>query len=139
MDSVCGSPQEFCSLFSDVLASDISYTVAPSSIQKFPGADNDPHAHFWSVATLTFPSARQENMGTPQSSVLHQASLRPDEHLACFDYLYYVCASTVRVLIPSSIFLFFSQLRSPLNMDLITAQPGDSLSQISDGRNACRG
>jgi hypothetical protein len=32
----------------------------------------------------------------PQPSEVHGAVLPPDEHLACFDYLYYVCAETVR-------------------------------------------
>jgi len=30
----------------------------------------------------------------PQPSKVHGAILPPDEHLACFDYLYYVCAHT---------------------------------------------
>jgi len=73
---------------------DISYTAAPTSIQKFQGYEHDPHAHFWSIASLAFPEGREANLQTPQPSHAHQAVLNPDEHLSCFDYLYYVCASS---------------------------------------------
>ncbi|KAI0315253.1 hypothetical protein OF83DRAFT_366370 [Amylostereum chailletii] len=72
---------------------DISWTAGPSWLQKFPGYEHDPHAHFWDVAKLTFKNYRDENLKTPQASQAHQAVLEPDEHLACFDYLYYVCAT----------------------------------------------
>ncbi len=35
------------------------------------------------------------NLVPPQPSEVHGAVLPPDEHLACFDFLYYVCAHTV--------------------------------------------
>lgn len=34
----------------------------------------------------------------PQPSEVHGAVLPPDEQLACFDYLYYLCAQAVRAL-----------------------------------------
>ncbi|ETW87012.1 hypothetical protein HETIRDRAFT_307790 [Heterobasidion irregulare TC 32-1] len=76
------------------LSQDISYTKAPSWVQKNPGYEHDPHAHFWSIATLTFPEERRNNLGTPQPSNVLGAVAHPDEQVACFDYLYYVCATT---------------------------------------------
>jgi hypothetical protein len=32
----------------------------------------------------------------PQPSDVHGIVLPPEEHVACFDYLYYLCAQTVR-------------------------------------------
>ncbi|KAI0068090.1 hypothetical protein BV25DRAFT_1793181 [Artomyces pyxidatus] len=71
---------------------DISYTAGPLSLQKIPGYEHDPHAHFWSIAALTYPSGREAALQPPQPSKVHGALLPPDEQLACFDYLYYVCA-----------------------------------------------
>jgi hypothetical protein len=79
---------------------DISFTAAPKSIQKFPGFEHDPHAHFWSVASLLYSPGREEDLIAPQPSEVHGAVLPPDEHLACFDYLYYVCAHTVSRVTP---------------------------------------
>ncbi|KAI0001684.1 hypothetical protein BJV77DRAFT_1063103 [Russula vinacea] len=73
---------------------DISFTAGPKSLQKIPGYEHDPHAHFWSIASLLYSPGREENMIAPQPSEVHGALLPPDEHLACFDYLYYVCAHT---------------------------------------------
>ena len=36
----------------------------------------------------------------PQPSEAHGVVLPPDEHLACVDYLYYVCAHTVSYVAP---------------------------------------
>jgi len=71
---------------------DISYTRGPSSLQKFPGYEHDPHAHFWNIASLLYSPGREDNVVEPQPSEVHGAVLPPDEQLACFDYLYYVCA-----------------------------------------------
>jgi len=74
---------------------DISFTAAPPSIQMIPGYEHDPHAHFWSVASLLYSPDKEEAMKKePQPSKVHGAVLPPDEHLACFDYLYYLCAQT---------------------------------------------
>jgi len=72
---------------------DISFTTGPAWLEKFPGYEHDPHAHFWSIASLLYPG-RDEVSILPQPSQLHGAVLPPDQHLACFDYLYYVCATT---------------------------------------------
>ncbi|KAH9081712.1 hypothetical protein EDB83DRAFT_2539272 [Lactarius deliciosus] len=73
---------------------DISYTAGPTWLQKIPGYEHDPHAHFWSIASLLYSPERENNLKEPQPSKVHGAVLPPDEHLACFDYLYYVCAHT---------------------------------------------
>ncbi|KAI9512517.1 hypothetical protein F5148DRAFT_1279638 [Russula earlei] len=73
---------------------DISFTAGPASLQKIPGYEHDPHAHFWSIASLLYSPDRENNLVAPQPSEVHGAVLPPDEHLACFDYLYYVCAHT---------------------------------------------
>lgn len=80
--------------------SDISWTPAPVSIQTFPGNEHDPHALFWSVAELTYPDKRATSLSAPHPSVHHGTTLPPDGHLACFDYLYYTAASTVRCYSP---------------------------------------
>ncbi|KAF8506766.1 hypothetical protein F5888DRAFT_1896221 [Russula emetica] len=73
---------------------DISFTAGPKSLQKFPGNPHDPSAHFWSIASLFYSPGREESLIPPQASEVHGAVLPPDEHLACVDYLYYVCAHT---------------------------------------------
>ncbi|KAH9178775.1 hypothetical protein EDB89DRAFT_1928451 [Lactarius sanguifluus] len=73
---------------------DISFTAGPTWLQKIPGYEHDPHAHFWSIASLLYSPERENNLKEPQPSKVHGAVLPPDEHLACFDYLYYVCAHT---------------------------------------------
>ncbi|KAJ7619176.1 hypothetical protein DFH06DRAFT_1273898 [Mycena polygramma] len=71
---------------------DISYTKAPTWIKMIPNYEHDQHSTFWSLATLAFPSTRAANLVTPLPSPKHNASLPPDEHLLCYDYLYYVSA-----------------------------------------------
>jgi len=73
---------------------DISFTAGPKSLQKFPGNPHDPSAHFWSIASLFYSPGREESLIPAQPSEVHGAVLPPDEHLACVDYLYYVCAHT---------------------------------------------
>ncbi|KAI0308147.1 hypothetical protein B0F90DRAFT_1680537 [Multifurca ochricompacta] len=73
---------------------DISFTAGPTWLQKIPGYEHDPHAHFWSIASLLYSPERENNLIEPQPSKVHGAVLSPDEHLACFDYLYYVCGHT---------------------------------------------
>jgi len=54
------------------------------------------HSSFWSLAALAFPEARAANLLPPLPSPHHNVSLPPDDHIACFDYLYYVCVNQVR-------------------------------------------
>ncbi|KAJ3844938.1 hypothetical protein EV361DRAFT_943988 [Lentinula raphanica] len=76
----------------DHLKLDISYTKAPAWVKLIPDFEHDPHATFWSLARLAFPQALHENAVTPLKSPLHGTSLPPDEHMLCYDYMYYVCA-----------------------------------------------
>ncbi|KAI0346571.1 hypothetical protein BDW22DRAFT_772681 [Trametopsis cervina] len=71
---------------------DISYTKAPEWIKMIPGYEHDKGASFWSLARLAFPEDRNQNLGNIHSSPLHHTRLDPDEHLLCYDYLYYVGA-----------------------------------------------
>jgi hypothetical protein len=61
----------------------------------FPGYKHDVHATFWSLATLGFPEGRRANLQTPRPSEHLHNILDPDEHLLCYDYLYYVGAYKV--------------------------------------------
>ncbi|KAG2140052.1 hypothetical protein DEU56DRAFT_291167 [Suillus clintonianus] len=72
---------------------DISWTRTPDWVKLTPPGVEDDHASFWSLATLGFPQARSNNLGlTNHPSPQHQVSLPPDDHLLCFDFLYFVGA-----------------------------------------------
>ncbi|KAJ7146252.1 hypothetical protein C8R44DRAFT_756982 [Mycena epipterygia] len=66
---------------------DISYTKTPPWIKL-----SDTTASFWSLAALSFPEAHAANLVAPLPSSQHHLSLPPDEHLLCYDFLYYVAA-----------------------------------------------
>lgn len=55
------------------------------------------NSYFWSLAALAFPQTRAANLVPPRESPIHHVLLPPDEHLLCYDYLYFVCANQVRV------------------------------------------
>ncbi|KAF7303293.1 hypothetical protein MKEN_01293400 [Mycena kentingensis (nom. inval.)] len=76
----------------DDLGLDISYTQAPKWVKMIPNFEHDQHVTFWSLATLAFPTTRKESLVEPKPSPKHNVSLPPDEHLLCYDYLYYVSA-----------------------------------------------
>ncbi|KAG6330606.1 hypothetical protein ID866_8483 [Astraeus odoratus] len=70
---------------------DISYTVAPSWVKLAP--PSGAHGSLWSFARLSFPEGRAEAMGRPPiPSPQNQVSLPPDDHLLCYDYLYFASA-----------------------------------------------
>ncbi|KAF8956056.1 hypothetical protein BDZ97DRAFT_1853458 [Flammula alnicola] len=71
---------------------DISYTKAPSWIKLIPRYEHDMHSDFSSLAVLGFPEGRAENAVEPRESPQGHVKLSPDEHMLCYDYLYYVCA-----------------------------------------------
>jgi hypothetical protein len=77
----------------DHLKLDISYTKAPAWVKLIPDFEHDAHATFSSLMRLSFPQALHDNnlLVTPLPSPLHGVSLPPDEHVVCFDYLYYLC------------------------------------------------
>lgn len=53
------------------------------------------HSSFWSLAALAFPETRAANLLPPLESPQNHVMLPPDEHMLCYDYLYYVCANQV--------------------------------------------
>ncbi|KAI0734697.1 hypothetical protein C8Q72DRAFT_873170 [Fomitopsis betulina] len=72
---------------------DISYTRAPEWVKIIPNFVHSKTASFWQLARLAFPEELSKNdLPEPLPSSQHQAQLRPDEQLLCFDYLYYVVA-----------------------------------------------
>ncbi|KAI0652041.1 hypothetical protein C8Q79DRAFT_899165 [Trametes meyenii] len=76
----------------DWLKLDISYTKAPNWVKLIPDYPHDMCSTFWSLARLSFPEERARNIGNPLASPVHNATLDPDDHMLCFDYLYYACA-----------------------------------------------
>ena len=60
-----------------------------------PDYPHDMCSTFWSLARLGFPQERAKSIGNPTPSPQHNVSLDPDDHLLCFDYLYYACAQQV--------------------------------------------
>jgi hypothetical protein len=81
-------------------AADISYTTAPSWIKLLDGEDGDPHASFWSLAALSFPEMRAQSLTEPALSPINKVALPPDDHLLCFDNLYWLSAHSVSVTRP---------------------------------------
>ncbi|KAJ7631211.1 hypothetical protein FB45DRAFT_917836 [Roridomyces roridus] len=75
------------------LGLDVSYTKTPDWVKKLPNAEHDRYSTFWSLATLAFPSTRNESLVPPVPSPKHNATLPPDEHLLCFDMLYYLISA----------------------------------------------
>ncbi|KZV74816.1 hypothetical protein PENSPDRAFT_625212 [Peniophora sp. CONT] len=73
---------------------DVSWTTAPSSIKLYPDRSNDRTARFWDMASLTYKYGRERSLVPPTPSKEHGVTLPPDEHLACFDYLYYSASTT---------------------------------------------
>jgi len=72
---------------------DVSYTRMPTWIKLIPNFPHDQHSTFWSLAAFAYPEARAANLVPPTESPNHKVLLPPDEHLVCYDYLYYSCAS----------------------------------------------
>ena len=69
---------------------------------------NDLTTNLWSLARLTFPEQRPYDIGSPLASLQHHVSLEPDDHLLCFDDLYYTAvAPQVRV-------FSYTQYKTPL-------------------------
>ncbi|KAI0690908.1 hypothetical protein BC835DRAFT_157933 [Cytidiella melzeri] len=75
------------------LGLDISYTKTPEWIKMMPNYEHDKGASFWALARLAYPEDRSSHLRDDvlPSPLLH-AVLPPDEHLLCYDYLYYVGA-----------------------------------------------
>ncbi|KAL4252409.1 hypothetical protein ABKN59_004871 [Abortiporus biennis] len=67
----------------------ISYILAPQNVKLIPGFEHDQHSSFWTLAPLAYSESRKKALEyIPHTG----SSLLPDEHLLCYDYLFYVCA-----------------------------------------------
>lgn len=71
---------------------DVSYTKAPAWVKMKPGYKHDQHATFWALSSLAFPSTRESSIVPAIPSPSHNVSLEPDEHMLCYDFLYYLAA-----------------------------------------------
>ncbi|KZO99653.1 hypothetical protein CALVIDRAFT_534075 [Calocera viscosa TUFC12733] len=72
-----------------VLRLDISYTSTPYSMKVY--GEGDSHLLYGRLMQLGFPSGRREALqqNSPLPAPQSGTVLEPDEHLMCFDYLYY--------------------------------------------------
>ncbi|KAF7347626.1 hypothetical protein MVEN_01519500 [Mycena venus] len=71
---------------------DISYTKTPDWIKMKKNFEHDRFSSFWALASLAFSSKRNTSLVPPLPSPKHNMSLAPDEHMLCYDFLYYVAA-----------------------------------------------
>lgn len=70
---------------------DISYSKAPNWIRALPESEyRDTYATFWALAALSFNYAREKSKVVPHESDILGVQMPPEDHVACFDYLYYV-------------------------------------------------
>jgi len=79
----------------DQLKLDISWTQTPAWVELSSPSRQDNHASFWSLASLGFPETRSDSLASSLNnhpSPSHHVSLPPDDHLLCFDLLYFVSA-----------------------------------------------
>lgn len=83
------------SIAPEVLGLDLSYTHMPKDIKLLAPEIHDFHTTFWNLAKFAYPDTRASRIGETKTSEVLGLTLPPDEDMLCFDYLYYVCASTV--------------------------------------------
>ncbi|KAJ7155802.1 hypothetical protein C8R46DRAFT_960044 [Mycena filopes] len=67
---------------------DISYTIAPTWVSLYKG--DEPHARFTSLMALSFPEMRKKSLRRPAQSPILKRELPPDDHLVCFDNMYWM-------------------------------------------------
>jgi hypothetical protein len=73
------------------MITDIAYTKAPDWIKMLPNYEHDKGSSFWALARLAFSRDRNLNLREDVlPSPIHGTVVNPDEHLVCYDYLYYV-------------------------------------------------
>jgi hypothetical protein len=114
----------------NALSSDISYTPVPS----WAVLGRDDHAQFWPLAALSYSDARKDHLVTPNPSKEGKASLKPDEHLLCYDFLYYVSAGP-HVSVPLSVVvLLLRKVCRRSSMSVITALHGTTLYPSCDSQ-----
>ncbi|KAJ7780327.1 hypothetical protein DFH07DRAFT_470175 [Mycena maculata] len=76
---------------------DVSYTTAPEWI-RYPTElqhPTFPHALLWALASLAFNDSRTWTPREPDISPTHHVALPPDDHLLCYDLLYYAGAHEI--------------------------------------------
>ncbi|KAI0706099.1 hypothetical protein BC835DRAFT_1260723 [Cytidiella melzeri] len=81
------------SFVTDWLNLDVSYTRAPEWVKLIPNYEHDRGSSFWSLARLAYPEDRNQNLGNRIAAPRTGEVLDPDEHVVCYDYLYYACAA----------------------------------------------
>ncbi|KAM6498742.1 hypothetical protein JOM56_006690 [Amanita muscaria] len=71
---------------------DVSYTKTPAWVKVIPNFQHDRHSSLFALASLAEPETRLETLIDPviHESERNRVRLPPDEHLLCYDYLYYV-------------------------------------------------
>ena len=83
---------------------DISYTRAPENVKLIPGYQHDSHSSFWALAKLDVPQVREQILANPEAHPTLPTeqgnTIPPDEQMLCYDYMYYLCASEVRLNVP---------------------------------------
>ncbi|KDQ15100.1 hypothetical protein BOTBODRAFT_301821 [Botryobasidium botryosum FD-172 SS1] len=71
---------------------DVSYTRTPHDSNLLMSDRNDWHVKFWPLAELGFPDGRSRAIavapGPTSSNILHGFA-NPDEHILCYDFLYF--------------------------------------------------
>ncbi len=86
---------------------DVAYTAVPDGAKLRPTVPNDAHASFWGLASLTFPQMHDKVVNSyPHKWASPNHMLPPDEHLVCYDFLYFVGATDVllfSILLPFNI------------------------------------
>ncbi|KAF7317539.1 hypothetical protein MKEN_00840700 [Mycena kentingensis (nom. inval.)] len=70
---------------------DVSYSNAPGWIKRSPNSEDDLHTQFTALMALGFPTMRNRFLTAAELSPILQERHSPDEHLLCFDNLYWAC------------------------------------------------
>lgn len=63
-----------------------------------PNYEHDKGSTFWALARLAYPDDRNKYLGNTLPAPQSGEVLDPDEHVVCYDYLYYACAAAVSAL-----------------------------------------
>ena len=71
--------------------SDMSYTPVPDWVRTA----HPDHTTFARLTRLAYPETRAQSLGDPHPSKRLEAKLPPDDHLLCFDVLYFVSSDLV--------------------------------------------
>ena len=102
-------------------------------MKQIPNYEHDKCSTFWTLARLAYPEDRNKNLGNALPSPYHNAILDPDEHMLCFDYLYYACAAQVGSTLSSAVIEFDAPPRV-LSTITRTRLNGNTLERICTGR-----